>query len=164
MRGAAIRAARGTALLRQIQEILINHLGFDAAQPRSRRTADDHALRRHGESAVGQLIQDRQPPRLVERRRPRRALDDERVEVIRHLADNPRELIQTGVPVLFGDYGSGKTNALKYLTKEMRKDGALVAYMARPSVADKPTWHDIARSLFTQAFRKDDVSERLSCE
>jgi hypothetical protein len=64
--------------------------------------------------------------------------------------------------VLFGDYGSGKTNALKYVTKEMRKDGALVAYMARPSVADKPTWHDIARSLFTQAFRKDDVAQRLS--
>lgn len=63
--------------------------------------------------------------------------------------------------VLFGEYGSGKTNALKYLTKEMLQDGALVAYLVRPSVADKPTWHDMARSLFTQAFRKEDVAERL---
>jgi hypothetical protein len=64
--------------------------------------------------------------------------------------------------VLFGEYGSGKTNALKYLTKIMLQDGALVAYLVRPSVADKPTWHDMARSLFTQAFRKEDVAERLS--
>src|SRR5262245_44341108 len=33
--------------------------------------------------------------------------------------------------VLFGEYGSGKTNALKYLTKLMRQEGALVAYASR---------------------------------
>lgn len=63
--------------------------------------------------------------------------------------------------VLFGEYGSGKTNALKFLTRVMRQEGALVAYLVRPSVADKPTWHDIGRSLFTQVFRKEDVAQRL---
>ena len=63
--------------------------------------------------------------------------------------------------VLYGEFGSGKTNALKYLAKYMRDEDALVAYLVRPSVMDKPTWHDVARSLFTQAFRREDVAERL---
>src|SRR5690242_17906901 len=46
--------------------------------------------------------------------------------------------------VLFGEFGSGKTNALKYLTKKMRQEDALVAYLVRPSLADKPTWQTIA--------------------
>jgi hypothetical protein len=64
--------------------------------------------------------------------------------------------------VLFGEFGSGKTNALKYLTKKMRQEDALVAYLVRPSLADKPTWQTIARSLFTQVFRKDDLAQRLA--
>ena len=63
--------------------------------------------------------------------------------------------------VLFGEFGSGKTNALKYMTKAMLQEGALVAYLRRPSVADKPTWHELARSLFSQAFQKEDVAARL---
>jgi hypothetical protein len=78
-------------------------------------------------------------------------------------AQSPRvdSLGTSELVVLFGDFGSGKTNALKYLTKKMRQDDALVAYLVRPSLADKPTWHDIARSLFTQAFRKEDLAQRL---
>ena len=63
--------------------------------------------------------------------------------------------------VLFGEFGSGKTNALKWLTKQMRSEGQLVAYLVRPSVADKPMWHDIVRSLFTYSFKREDVIDRL---
>ena len=64
--------------------------------------------------------------------------------------------------ILFGEFGSGKTNALKWLTNQMRSDGQLVAYVVRPSVADKPLWHDIVRSLFTQSFLRADVVARLT--
>ncbi len=64
--------------------------------------------------------------------------------------------------VVYGEYGSGKTNALKWLVQKLRSEGQLVAYVVRPSVLDKPTWHDIARSLFTNSFQKADIIKRLS--
>ena len=64
--------------------------------------------------------------------------------------------------VVYGEYGSGKTNALKWLQQKLKvEDKQLVAYLVRPSMLDKPTWHDIARSLFIHSFRKADSLERL---
>jgi Cdc6-like AAA superfamily ATPase len=64
--------------------------------------------------------------------------------------------------VVYGEYGSGKTNALKWLVQRLRADDQLVAYLVRPSILDKPTWHDIARSLFTHSFQKADCLRRLN--
>ena len=63
--------------------------------------------------------------------------------------------------VVYGEFGSGKTNALKWLVQRLRGEGQLVAYLVRPSILDKPTWHDIARSLFTNSFHKAETVQRL---
>jgi hypothetical protein len=90
--------------------------------------------------------------------------DRSTIDALYEAAQAPRDdfLSTSELVVLFGEFGSGKTNALKWLTNRMRTDGQLVAYLVKPSVADKPLWHDVVRSLFTQAFSKADIISRLT--
>ena len=90
--------------------------------------------------------------------------DRSTIEALHDAARSPRgDFLGTSeLVILFGEFGSGKTNALKWLTNQMRSEGQLVAYIVKPSVADKPLWHDIVRSLFTQSFRKADIVECLT--
>src|SRR5437868_3914466 len=76
--------------------------------------------------------------------------DRQPIEILTDAARSPRadNLGTSEFVVLFGEFGSGKTNALKWLFKQLTADGELVAYLIKPSVADKPTWHDIVRTLF----------------
>lgn len=89
--------------------------------------------------------------------------DDEFMRELLEAADAPKvgNLGTSELVVLHGDYGTGKTNALKYLASKLSNDGQLVAYILRPAVTDKPTWNGLVRSLFSQSFRRDDVVKRL---
>lgn len=79
-------------------------------------------------------------------------------------AKSPREdeLATSELVVIWGDYGSGKTNALKYLSKELREAGELVAYIPRPAITDKPMWSLLVREMFSACFLREDVVRRLT--
>lgn len=89
--------------------------------------------------------------------------DRSQIDNLIEAARSPRSdnLSTSELVVLYGDFGSGKTNALKLLYKQLIADRELVAYLINPLVADKPGWHDVVRTLFTRAFQRDDVIERL---
>jgi hypothetical protein len=78
------------------------------------------------------------------------------------LSPRPDYLGTSEFVLLYGDFGSGKTNALKWVYQKLNAQGELVVYLGGPSVADKPNWHDIVRSLFTQNLHKGDIAHRLS--
>jgi len=73
---------------------------------------------------------------------------------------HPDALGTSELVILIGTFGSGKTNALKYLAQKLSLEHQLIAYVTTPHVTDKPTWADIVRGLFTRSFLKEDVIRR----
>lgn len=89
--------------------------------------------------------------------------DQKFINSLMEAANSPRlgHLETSELVIVLGDYGTGKTNALKFLAAKLRKEDLLVAYIQRPAVADKATWHDIVRSIFRQSLNREDVIRRL---
>jgi hypothetical protein len=70
-------------------------------------------------------------------------------------------LVNSELLVLIGDYGNGKTNALKYLAKDMNSKDNLSGYLVNVAVDDKPMWRDVVRTMFTRVWTRQDIVKRL---
>jgi hypothetical protein len=90
--------------------------------------------------------------------------DDSKIEELIEASYSPAHgnLRNSELLVVIGDYGAGKTNALKYLAKRMNERGDLAGYLLSVNVSDKPMWRDVVRTIFTRVWTRRSFVERLS--
>jgi len=85
------------------------------------------------------------------------------IESLKDAAYSPSHdnLANSELVVVIGNFGSGKTNAMKYLAKIMRDNGDIAGYLLSANVSDKPMWRDVVRALFTRVWTREEIVSRL---
>lgn len=73
----------------------------------------------------------------------------------------PDSLETSEMVIIHGDFGSGKTHTLKYLARQLKEQGQLVAYIPNMKVTENPRWHDILRNIFSSQFSSGEIVKRL---
>ena len=73
----------------------------------------------------------------------------------------PDGLQTSELVLIYGEYGSGKTHTMKHLTKQLKEENQLVAYLPRLSVVERAHWNDLVREIFANQFSRENVVQRL---
>jgi uncharacterized protein YqgV (UPF0045/DUF77 family) len=74
---------------------------------------------------------------------------DELLRVINEVKPDSVEL--SHLVLVYGEYGSGKTHALKYLTSKLKGNGSFItAYLEKPKVERKASFHGIVKEVIKQ--------------
>ncbi|MDH6592621.1 hypothetical protein M2165_002510 [Variovorax sp. TBS-050B] len=73
----------------------------------------------------------------------------ELLRIVKEVRHSQLEL--SHLALIYGEYGSGKTHALKYLRDHLKREGrSLVAYLDKPKVEKKGSFHGIVKEVIKQ--------------
>jgi len=89
--------------------------------------------------------------------------DPKRFNQLKNAVYSPSQnnLINSEMMVLIGDFGAGKTNALKNVANHMNEQGDLVGMVRAVAVGDNPSWRDYVHTLFTRTWTRETIVSRL---
>ena len=77
---------------------------------------------------------------------------NELLRIVREVRHSQLEL--SHLALIYGEYGSGKTHALKYIRDRLKREGrSLVAYLDKPKVEKKGSFHGIVKEVIKQIGR-----------
>lgn len=77
------------------------------------------------------------------------AVKTELLRIVKEVQHSQLEL--SHLALIYGEYGSGKTHALKYIRDSLKNEGrSLVAYLAKPKVEKKGSFHGIVKEVVKQ--------------